>query len=148
MGVWWRGITGVFVVVCWSSPGYKPFIAALLEQGPRHPPTQIVLQDGPALSAVAAEWSRCPHSSETAVDTGDKNDKTTLTQVSASRTRPKYFIWNIPFALLNASGLWRSPEKGWCGPCATFHPFAARGFYIFMVAPSQIDQISDVQRCR
>lgn len=45
----------MFVVVCWSSPGYKPFIASLLEQGPRHPHTQIVLQDGPALCNAAAE---------------------------------------------------------------------------------------------
>lgn len=35
VGVRWREITGVFVVVCWSSPGYKPFIASPLEQGPR-----------------------------------------------------------------------------------------------------------------
>lgn len=30
VGVWWREITRVFVVVCWSSPGYKPFIASVL----------------------------------------------------------------------------------------------------------------------
>lgn len=34
VGGWWREITRVFVVVCWSSPGYKPFIASLLLQGP------------------------------------------------------------------------------------------------------------------
>lgn len=66
----------MFVVVCWSSPGYKPFIASPLEQGPRHPPPQIVLQDGPALSAAAAECrSRCPGNSETAVNTGDKKKR-------------------------------------------------------------------------
>lgn len=35
VGVRWREITGVFVVVCCPSPGYEPFIASPLEQGPR-----------------------------------------------------------------------------------------------------------------
>lgn len=56
----------MFVVVCWSSPGYKPFIASLLEQGPPAPPDrQIVLRDGmPTLFVATREeekriGSRC-----------------------------------------------------------------------------------------
>lgn len=57
VGGCWRGITRVFVVVCCSSPGYKPFIASVLQQGPPAPPdTQIVLRDGmPTLFTDAQE---------------------------------------------------------------------------------------------
>lgn len=47
VGGWWREITRVFVVVCWSSPGYKPFIALPTLAATQAPPDrQIVLRDG------------------------------------------------------------------------------------------------------
>jgi len=45
VGGCWREITRVFVVVCWSSPGYEPFIASHSSRTPP-PHRQIVLRDG------------------------------------------------------------------------------------------------------
>lgn len=126
----------MFVVVCCSSPGYKPFIASLLEQGPPAPPPTHTHTDsvtrwhGSVRRHCRRRKAECGAGVRTsAVHTGDKTHQIPPMSLSA---RPEFFLEHSP----------RRPERAqaafqtWKARRLTLHLSASRHFYILTVSQS------------